>query len=107
LQRLKSQASLARETRDYELAKRTTEALFKTGGSVYWSQDGVWISEFQELADNDQLTDPQRAAYLVQQGRSALNTGDINALRDVVLGLHELVEGPEHDPLSMFRGLRE
>ena len=107
LQRLKSQASRARETADHELAKKTTEMLFGVGGSVYWSQDGVWISKFQELAENEQLTDPQRAAYLVQQGRSALNIGDINALREAVLGLEQLLEGPQHDPLSMFRGLRE
>ena len=107
LQRLKSQASRARETADHELAKKTTETLFGVGGSVYWSQDGVWISKFQELAENEQLTDPQRAAYLVQQGRSALNIGDINALREAVLGLEQLLEGPQHDPLSMFRGLRE
>ena len=108
LDRLKTQAAQAREATDGQLALRTSEALLKLASAVYWAQDGAWVARFQELAEIEDFTDPQKASYLVQQGRAALDTSDLSVLHQVVLGLIDLLpESEVADPLAVFRGLRE
>lgn len=108
LERLKAQAAQARERADGRLALLSSEALLKLARTVYWSQDGAWVARFQELSENRDFADAQKAAFLIGQGRAALDSGDVAVLQQVVIGLQDLVpESETNDPLAVFRGLQE
>ena len=105
-ERLKNQGIRAKDAHDGELARLTLEAMLNLANTVYWSQDGAWVARFQQLTESEEFTDANKAAYLVREGRAALDAGDIAVLSRSVIGLEELKpETKQDDPLSRFRGL--
>jgi molecular chaperone DnaK len=94
---LQQQASAARSSQDPGLARQVEEELLELGRTIYWLQPGAWIAKFQELASESRFVDPDAATSLVKEGRTALEMGDSELLRHVVIELWNLAEDSQRE----------
>jgi molecular chaperone DnaK len=94
---LQARTQDARSARDPRLARQIEEDLLELGQTVYWLQPGAWIAKFQELASDSSFVDPDAAASLVRDGRTALEVGDSELLKHVVIELWNLAEDSQRE----------
>jgi len=94
---LQQRAQAARSSQDPRLARQVQEDLVELGQAVYWLQPGAWIAKFQELASESTFVDPDAAASLVKDGRTALEIGDGELLKRVVIELWNLAEDSQRE----------
>jgi len=86
-ERLQKRSDTARLDGHVGRVRQVEEEMLDLGRRVYWSQTGAWVARFQELADCSEFKDPQRAQTLIAEGRRALEAGDRDMLRRVVIDL--------------------
>lgn len=94
---LQNQAHAARSSHDPRQARGIEDDLLELGQTVYWLQPGAWIAKFQELASESRFVDPNAAADLVKEGRTALEVGDSDLLKHVVIELWNQAEDSERE----------
>ena len=99
-QALQIQAQSARDSNDTSQARRTEEELGTLAAKIYWEQPGAWIANFQALTDGSHFVDPDKAETLIKEGNNALEVGDSELLKSIVIELWNLAEesdreGPE------------
>lgn len=94
---LQQRAQAVRSSQDPRLARQVEEDLLELGRAVYWLQPGAWIAKFQELASESTFVDPDAAASLVKEGRTALEIGDSELLKHVVIELWNLAEDSQRE----------
>jgi len=94
---LQTRARDARNSHDPRLARQVEEDLLELGQTIYWLQPGAWIAKFQELASESTFVDPDAAASLVRDGRTALEVGDSELLKHVVIELWNLAEDSQRE----------
>lgn len=94
---LQRRAETARSSNDVRQARQIEEDLLDLGQAIYWLQPGAWIAKFQELASESKFVDPDAASNLVKDGRTALEVGDSELLKHVVIELWNLAEDSQRE----------
>jgi hypothetical protein len=106
LDQLKRNAEQARLRQEPEEARSIRGRLLDLAAQLYWEQPGAWVGRFQELAVLDDFEQPEQARGLIERGRQALDLGDLDMLKRVVLDLLSMrPQTGESGPWSIFGGI--
>ena len=92
---LQNDCNAARGSNDPRQARQVEEELQQLGMAIYWMQPGAWIAKFQTLATESAFVDQSAADDLVREGRTALEIGDSELLKRIVIELWNLTENPQ------------
>lgn len=104
---LQARARKAEVSEDARSIRAVQDDMIDLGRAVYWSQTGAWIAKFQELVADAKFVDSTQALSLTNEGRRALESGDVEMLRRVVIQLWNLSEHRDQDsPEARFMWLR-
>jgi len=100
LQDLAAQAQAARNSSETSQIRKMEEDLSTLAMNVYWDQPGAWMAKFHDLVQASHFVDQNKATLLIEEGNSALEKGDNELLKSIVIELWNLAEesdreGPE------------
>ena len=102
LNSLKKEADQAMASKDSKRLDKGVKEITSLRWAVLFKQPGFWISAFQEIKKNPPatFTNQIRAEELLEEGSTALQRQDLEALKSIMFELWSLISREEQETIS-------